>query len=322
MNRRAVILDVDAGVDDAWAILLALTSPELDVLAITTVSGNVHVDQCTKNVLRVLSLLPAHKMPVVARGEEKPLRKELNTATSVHGEDGLGDLGDDYYPSLNRELVTAKPAVELLPELVAGMPGQVTIVATGPITNVAKAIETAPDAMSRTREVVVMGGAIHEPGNVPPLDVAEFNTYVDPDALRTVLEFGVPVTLVPLDVTQKVRLMRNHAKEALAGCSGVVPRFIYGCAQKYMDFHRRTDGLDGAYMHDPLAVGLVIDFSLVKTDPYRIYVETREGLTQGMTVPYRHPGKAEELPNCRAGVSVEAERFLRMFLERIHALTA
>ncbi|MEE9248629.1 MAG: nucleoside hydrolase, partial [Dehalococcoidia bacterium] len=131
MEKRAVILDVDAGVDDALAILLALASPELEVLAITTVSGNVHVDSTTRNVLRILSFLSRGELSVVAKGEAAPLKKELFTASKVHGEDGLGDLGDDYYPPLDWGLISAKPAVDLLPELVAGRPGQVIVVSTG-----------------------------------------------------------------------------------------------------------------------------------------------------------------------------------------------
>ncbi|MFQ5934530.1 MAG: nucleoside hydrolase, partial [Dehalococcoidia bacterium] len=271
MDKNRVILDVDAGVDDAMAIILAMHSPELEVVAITTVSGNTHVDNCTKNVLRVLALLQGDKPPIVARGEERPLKKEPHLATSVHGHDGLGDLGDDYYPPLNWDLVSSKPAVEVVPELLKRESGQITVVATGPLTNIARAIETAPTAMAQAKEIVIMGGAVNQSGNIPPLGVAEFNIYVDPDALEVVLGFTVPVTLVPLDVTHKVRLMRRRAHKELATPSGAVPRFVVHCSKKYMDFHRDEGGFDGAYLHDPLAVGVVIDPSLVKTEPMHLY---------------------------------------------------
>ena len=314
MAKKKVILDVDAGVDDALAIILALRSPELEVLAITTVSGNVHVDLCTKNVLRVLALLEDKELPVVARGEETPLAKEPYSAESVHGDDGLGDLGDDYYPSLDWGQVSPKPAIEFLLEMVASKPGEISIVATGPLTNIAKAIQMNPTAMAQAKAIIVMGGAVEVPGNIDPLDVAEFNVYVDPDALEVVLGFSVPVTLVPLDVTHKVPLMREVARQRLAGSSKPVSRFVFDCTQKYMDSNLKESSMDGAYLHDPLTVGVAIDPSLVRTEPRRIYMETKEGLTRGMTVPYKD---SSEEANCLVAMSVRAENFLEMFLGRI-----
>ncbi len=311
-----MILDVDAGVDDALAIILAMRSPELEVVAITTVSGNVHVDLCTKNVLRVLTLLGDGERPAVARGEERPLIEDPYSAESVHGDDGLGDLGDDYYPPLDCELISSKSAVELLPEMVASKPGEVTIVATGPLTNVAKAIQVDPAAMAQGKEIIVMGGAVEEQGNVNPLCVAEFNVYVDPDALEVALGFSVPVTLVPLDVTHQVPLLREVARRRLAGSVNQVSRFVFDCAQKYMDSNMKESAMDGAYLHDPLAVGVAIDPSMVTTQQRQIYVETKEGLTRGMTIPYRSPG---EEANCRVATSVRAKSFLEMFLNRVEA---
>ncbi len=299
-----MILDVDAGVDDALAIILAMRSPELEVVAITTVSGNVHVDLCTKNVLRVLTLLGDGEQPAVARGEERPLIEEPYSAESVHGDDGLGDLGDDYYPPLDCELISSKSAVELLPEMVASKPGEVTIVATGPLTNVAKAIQVDPAAMAQGKEIIVMGGTVEEQGNV------------DPDALEVALGFSVPVTLVPLDVTHQVPLVREVARRRLAGSVNQVSRFVFDCAQKYMDSNMKESAMDGAYLHDPLAVGVAIDSSMVTTQQRQIYVETKEGLTRGMTIPYRSPG---EEANCRVATSVRAKSFLEMFLNRVEA---
>ena len=317
MERKKVILDVDCGVDDALAIILAMNSPELDVLAITTVSGNTHVDHCTKNVLRVLSVLRIENPPMVARGEDRPLVKEAFFASSVHGNDGLGDLGDDYFPPLDWKHVSDKTAVDLIADLVEEHSGEVTIIATGPVTNVAKAVQTHPIAMSQAKEIVIMGGAIIEPGNTPPIGAAEFNTYVDPEAQDVVFGFCVPVTMVPLDVTHKAKLLRVLAERELATGPNTVPQFVVDCSRVYMDFERDQAGMDGAYLHDPLAVGAVIDPSLVRLEPMRLYVETKEGPTQGMTVPFGNTGKVKIPPNCRVAMGVSSNRFLDLFIERI-----
>src|SRR5574341_2074291 len=144
MQRKQIILDTDTGVDDAMAIILALRSPELDVRAITTVAGNVSVAQCTRNVLRVLSLIGHTEYPLVAEGAARPLIKAPFTAGSVHGEDGLGDLGEAYYPALPSDLVSATPAVDLMLQLIGSNPGEMTLIATGPLTNVARAIQKDP----------------------------------------------------------------------------------------------------------------------------------------------------------------------------------
>jgi len=205
MKRPKVILDTDPGVDDALAIILALRSRELELLALTTVSGNVHVSHCAKNVLRILSLLELQNLPVIARGEDKPLEKEPFEVPSVHGNDGLGDLGDNYFPPLNWSLLSKKNAVDLICEVVSQNPGEITIIATGPLTNVARAIQKDPISMSQAKEIIFMGGAVNVAGNIPP-GAAEFNAYVDPHAMEIVLNFCVPVTMVPLDVTHQVKL--------------------------------------------------------------------------------------------------------------------
>lgn len=317
MDGKKIILDVDCGVDDALAIILAMHSQELEVLAITTVSGNTHVDHCTKNVLRVLSVLGSENPPLVARGEDRPLVKEARFAASVHGNDGLGDLGDDYYPPLDWGLLSSESAVELLPKLILEHPGEVTLVATGPLTNLAKAIQAQPTTMSQTKEIVIMGGAVKESGNIPPLKAAEFNVYADPDALDVVLGFCAPVTLVPLDVTHKTKLLRDRAERELSAGPGTVAQFALDCNRKYMDYHRDDEGMDGAYLHDPLAVGVVIDPSLVRLEPMRIYVETKDGMTRGMTVAFGGNSKVRMPPNCKVAMSVGSDRFLDLFIDRI-----
>jgi len=313
MIKKKVIMDTDAGIDDAMAIILALKAPELEVMAITTVSGNVQVDYCTKNVLRVLSLLECEYKPLVARGESRPLVKEPLSIPSIHGHDGLGDLGEDYYPPLNWSLLAERNGVDTILELVSENPAEITIVATGPLTNVARAIQKDPLTMTKVKEIVFMGGAVRVPGNIPP-GAAEFNAYTDPHALEQVLNFCVPVIMVPLDVTHQVKLSRDRAQRELGGSEDVVSRFLLDVTRHYMEFYQDQVGFAGCYLHDPLAIGVAIDPSFVEMEELRIYVETEGKISSGMTLPFRLPGKRQEPPNCRVCTRVEADRFLEFFL--------
>jgi purine nucleosidase/pyrimidine-specific ribonucleoside hydrolase len=317
MPRKPVNLDTDAGVDDAMAIILALRSPELDVQAITTVAGNVGVDKCTKNVLRVLSLMALTEYPIVAEGAERPLVRAPFTAGSVHGEDGLGELGDAYYPELPTGVTSDLQAVDLMLQLIGDSPGEITLIATGPLTNVARAIRKDPRTMAQVKEIVFMGGAVHVPGNIPP-GAAEFNIFVDPHAAEVVLGFPVSLVMVPLDVTHQVKLMRTAVEWELGSRAARVPRFIADATRKYMRFYRDDQGHDGCYLHDLLAVGVAIDPSFVTTEAMRIYVETEGKVTAGMTLPFRHPTRdpaKREAPNVRVCNTVDAERFLQLFLK-------
>ena len=319
MDKKRVIIDVDAGVDDALAIILALRSPELEVVAITTVSGNVNVALATKNVLRVLTLIADDKWPVVAKGAGVPLNNESQSAHSIHGEDGLGDLGEAYYPSLDWDRISPQSAVECMLRFIRAEPSAITIVATGPLTNIATAIRTDPSVMARVKEIIAMSGAIEVPGNIEPLHIAEFNAYADPDALSEVLAFSasVPITLVPLDVTHSVSLMRNVACAKLSGSPKIITKFAYDCSIKYMDSNQRIASMDGAYLHDPLAVGVAINPSLVTRSARRIDVDISKALTRGTTKLHHTSGVSGNEPNCWTTMSVKAQCFLDMFLERI-----
>jgi purine nucleosidase/pyrimidine-specific ribonucleoside hydrolase len=270
-------------------------------------------------VIRILSLFKHFKNPIVTRGEERPLKKEPFGVPSIHGNDGLGDLGDNYYGPLDWLLLSKKNAVDLICELVSQNPEKITIIATGPLTNIARAIQRDPISMAKTKEVIFMGGAVNVPGNIPP-GAAEFNAYVDPHALEIVLNFCVPVTMVPLDVTHQIKFMRDRAQKELGSQEGRVPKFILDATQKYMDFYRNDQGHDGCYLHDPLAVGVAIDPSFVKMEEMKIYVETEGKVTSGMTLPFRHPKKIKDPPNCKVCIDVDADRFLNFFFERIKSL--
>lgn len=308
MGRRRVLLDVDTGVDDALALMLAIRSPELEVLGITTVSGNVPVARCTANTLLVLEILEAPAIPVVA-GAAAPLAREPFTATEVHGTDGLGDVAHRY-PAPSRQ--ATRGAAEFLLETVRRFPGELTLIATGPLTNVAMAIQRDGDTLRRLQGVTVMGGAIRVPGNVGP--TTEFNFAVDPEAAAIVLGAGLPLTLVPLDVTEQVVLSREAVEEARS--VGHLQAFIREMTAATMAFHRDHEGFDGMFLHDPLAVGVVVDPSLVRGQAMAVAIERRGELTAGMAVADLRR-RSQAAPTVTVCVEVEAARFLHLFQERV-----
>jgi len=314
-----VILDTDTGVDDALAIILALRSTELDVEAITTVSGNVHVDLCTSNVLRVLQLVAPVKIPCVARGCEKPLVKAPFSVPSVHGQDGLGGLDPAWYGEVDQTPLVNTHAVDLMLEVIEQQQGGVVLIASGPLTNVATAIKRCPRTMRKLEKLLIMGGAFRVAGNIPP-GAAEFNMFVDPHAADVVLGFGIPAVMVGLDVTHRVPLMREQLREKLGMQSDRVCDFIVKATRLYMDFYQRDQGHDGCYLHDPLAVGVAIDSSFVKMEEMRVYVETSGKITSGMTLPFRHPTRDRRVidpANVSVCTEVDAERFLSLFFDRV-----
>ena len=308
MKSRPVILDVDTGVDDALAIILALRSPELDLQGILTVSGNVHVSQTTANTLAVLDFLEAPPIPVAA-GAAAPLARPGITAGDVHGGDGLGGVAGRF-PS-SRRAVT-EDAVGFLLEAISRQPEQLTLIATAPLTNIALAIAKDVQTMRKLRALFVMGGAVRVPGNVGP--VSEFNFAVDPEAAAIVLESGLPLTLVPLDVTERVVLTR----QLLDGVSpaGKLHAFVAEIVAATMAFHRMNGEREGIVLHDPLAVGVALDSSLVRREPMALAVETRGALTAGMAVADLRP-RRRAAPTADVCVEVETERFLHLFAERV-----
>ena len=308
-DSRPVILDADPGVDDALAIMLALGSPELEVLGICTVSGNVPLDTGTGNALKVLALLGRDEVPVYP-GAGSPLRKEAVYATEVHGP---GGLGDSALPLPGRS--PSGDAVSFIIETLSARPGEVTMIAVGPLTNLALAEARAPGVLKKAREVCVMGGAVEEPGNVTP--VAEFNFFVDPDAARQVLRSGASITLAPLDVTHQVALAASHLAEMPATPAA---RFVKGAVRPAMELATRLQAGRRFFLHDPLAVGLAFDPSLYRIDTVFADVEADGDLTAGQVVADRRSftvdGNRNGLPvNC--AMDVDAGRFLALFLSRI-----
>jgi inosine-uridine nucleoside N-ribohydrolase len=320
---RHVIIDTDPGVDDALALILALQSPELCVDAITTVSGNVHVELATQNTLTVLGLFPPERRPPVARGAGQPLVRAFDTATSVHGDDGLGGVsclrtaaGQPCYPAVGAAHAS-RDAVACLLDLIRRSPSELTLVALGPLTNLALAWRREAHTFRQLAEVVIMGGAVTVPGNVTP--VAEFNIYVDPEAAQLVFASGVPITLIGLDVTERVRLTAEIIDQAVLPAGSPISQFVRDCTAQTIEFSSRVERPPGMAMHDPLAVGALIDPTLVHTVPLLVQVETKGELTTGMLVADRRSllSDLKAPANVDVALEVDAGRFLEMFLHRL-----
>lgn len=318
---KRVIIDTDPGIDDALGLFLALKSPEIRVEAITTVAGNATVENCTRNALIVLDILNPDPRPIVSQGAGRPLERELRPAVEVHGSDGLGELSRYRNPdgtprySRPRERPAPVQAADLLLELIGRHPGEVTLVTFGPLTNVAQALLKDRTTMAKVHQVVSMGGAIVVPGNTSA--TAEFNIATDPEAARIVFRAGLPLTLVPLDVTERVRLSEEALRTWLEPLADLPSQFLLDCTAQVIRFSRGVEGFPGIILHDPLAIGVVIDRTLVKTEPLYVQVETQGEITSGMTVADRRLFRAEARPNVDVALEVDADRFLSLFMERL-----
>ena len=318
---RRVIIDTDPGIDDALALFLALQSPELTIEAITTVAGNARVEDCTRNVFLILELLKPEPRPIVARGAARPLESELQPALEVHGEDGLGELfrhrnpdGLARYPRPLHSPATAG-AADLILELVRRYPGEITLITLGPLTNVAQALRRDRKTMEKISRIISMGGAILVPGNTSA--TAEFNIATDPEAARIVLGSGLPLTLIPLDVTERVRLSGEALRTWVEPLADLPAQFLLDCTAHLIAFSEKWEGFPGIILHDPLTVGVAIDPNLVKTQPLYVQVETRGEITTGMTVADRRPLRAERQPNIEVALDVDVDRFLSLFRGRL-----
>ena len=222
--KKKVIVDCDVGVDDALALILAFHSPELEVKGITAVNGNVPLERVLINLQKVLSLIRPQQRPIIAKGADHPLRGEPRYSHSVHGEDGLGEARINQREGEEWWQIFPGRADELITRMARQYPGEITLIAVGPLTNLALALREDPQGMRQLKEVVVMGGAVRVPGNVTPF--AEFNIYVDPLAAQMVFESGLPVTLVPLDVTHQVFLSLRVIEERVRPFHNLFSQFV------------------------------------------------------------------------------------------------
>jgi purine nucleosidase len=343
-----LILDVDTGIDDSLALLYAAASPEVELVAVTCVAGNVDAQQVAINTLAVLELAGRGDVEV-ALGRETPLVRALETTPETHGPRGLGYA--ELPPAVAN--LSGRHAVDLLIEEARKAPGEITLVTLGPLTNLAMAVLREPELPRLLRSYVLMGGAYRSPGNTAP--TTEWNINVDPDAAKVAFaawiaaraadpSIGRPIAL-GLDVTERAKILPDHVV-ALARRAGSTPddslalargedpmratssvasnpivRFVADALRFYMEFHSRYDGFYGAFIHDPLAVAAAIDPSLIRTEALAVDIELGGTLTTGETVTdWRRVWGRE--PNIDVAVEADAQEFLARFVERVGRLAA
>jgi inosine-uridine nucleoside N-ribohydrolase len=304
-----ILIDCDPGHDDAMALLLALASPELELLGVTTTHGNTTLANTTVNALKILELAGRGDVPVAA-GAERPLLREPRVADHVHGASGL-DGPDLPAPSI---APVAAHAVDFLAERLLDAARPVTLVPTGPLTNVALLLARHPEAAARIERIVLMGGAIAE-GNVTP--AAEFNVWVDPEAAARVFAAGIDVTMIGLDVTHRALLTAAHAERLRA--AGRVGTMVAELRDFYQRFHSRVYDFPGTPVHDAMAVAHVIRGDLVETRQRHVAVDCASELCRGRTVVDLWQVTGNE-PNAHVGVDVDGAGFLELLVERIARL--
>ena len=302
-----IILDCDPGHDDALAMLLALARPEVRLLGVTTVCGNATLENTTRNALAVLTLIGRTDVPVAA-GADRPLRGELRTAPHVHGVSGIEGA---ELPAPAAEPV-AEDAVEFIARHVAEGDEPITLVPTGPLTNIALFRARHPDLFARVAHICLMGGSIGE-GNITAS--AEFNIWVDPEAAAAVFDGGRPVTMVGLDVTHQaiVTLADAERMESFGNRTG---RVFADLLRYFARFHVNRYGWSGSPIHDAVAVAHVLGLGLVETRPYRVDIETEGRLTRGRTVVDLHAISGRPA-NADVGVIIDRPRFVNMLLEAV-----
>ena len=313
MIRRKIIIDTDPGQDDAVALLLALASPEeIDLLGITTVAGNVPLPLTQKNARIVCELAGRRDVRVFA-GCDAPMRRPLVTAEHVHGKTGL-DGASLPEPTMPLE---GRHAVDFLIEtLRAEAPGSVTLCPLGPLTNIATAFTRAPDVAALVAEIVMMGGAYFEVGNITPS--AEFNVFVDPEAAGILFRSGVELTVMPLDLTHKALTTRTRV-EAFRALGTPVGRAVAGWTDFFERFDKEKYGSLGAPLHDPCVIAYLIEPKLFSGRHINVVIETEGRYTTGMTVAdwWRVSGRE---PNAHFMRDVDAEGFFRLLTQRLARL--
>lgn len=311
MPPTRIIIDTDPGVDDALAFLLALASPEIQLEALTTTQGNVTLEKATRNTLSVLELCQASHIPV-ARGSLLPLVQPLRASADVHGESGIGNA---RLPEPGTQVVP-RHAVDYLIERVLAEPDEISIFPIGPLTNIAMAIRKEPRFAQAVKELVIMGGAILEHGNSTPQ--AEFNIYVDPHAAHIVFHSGIPITLIPLDVTHKCLLRQEHL-DRIMKIDSPVSRFIRDAVEVYLDASFAL-GYEGSSLHDPLTLATILAPELLTLKDYYVDVDISGGVSMGKTFAdiqniWKRPA------NMKVAMDVRGEDFVELFLQRMEDLS-
>ncbi len=302
-----ILLDCDPGHDDAIAILLAARAPEIQLEAITTVAGNQTLEKTTRNALRVCSVAGIRTVPIAA-GMDRPLVRELRVAANIHGQSGLDG------PALPEPDLTLAPihGVDLLIERLLASDGDLTIVATGPLTNVAAALRREPRIVPKIQQIVLMGGAMGL-GNTTP--AAEFNISVDPEAAHIVFTCGRPITMIGLDVTHQAQAT-PEVRARIRALGSPVARLVDDLLGFFGETYLQVYGFPAPPVHDPCAVARVIDPTLIRCMPMHVAVELRGEWTTGRTVCDRY-GRTGQPANAEVGLQLDVARFWDLLIETL-----
>lgn len=304
--RQKIILDCDPGHDDAVAILLAARHPALDLLAITTVAGNQSVEKTALNALKVCSL--AHIDVPVAQGMQQPLIRPAQHAADIHGSSGM-DGPDIPEPS---RMLLSQHAVDVIIDLLLQSAGDIVLVATGPLTNIAVAIRHNPAILPKIQAISLMGGAISV-GNVTAS--AEFNIWADPEAAAIVFGCGRPITMVPLEVTHQA-LATEEIMQRLLALKSTVPNFVVDLLRYFAESYRQVFGFSAPPIHDPCAVAAVIEPNIILSRKMHVAIETSGQWTDGRTVCDLY-GKSGQAANVRVGYALQVESFWQMVIQTL-----
>jgi len=313
-----IILDVDTGIDDAMAIVFALNSPTVKLEALTTTYGNTVVESTTRNTLQILEAAGRGDVPVAVGASRSLTQPFEGGGEHIHGANGLGEV-DLPPPGITP---VDRWAPDTIIERVRASPGEITLVPVGPMTNVAHALMKAPDIASLVRQIVIMGGTIGHPG-VPgiPSPMADANFWNDPEAARTVLRSGAPIVTVGMDVTMRTRLTSAMMDEIAAAGSPAAVACMQAARFYLAAYRKQYPGIDHCALHDPLAVAVAGDASLVGCEAMAVDIECRGELTRGQMIPDRR-ATGDVRPNAQVAMTVDAARFEALFLKTMSAVPA
>ncbi|CAL9213842.1 unnamed protein product [Arabidopsis halleri] len=315
-DRKKIIIDTDPGIDDAMAIFVALNSPEVDVIGLTTIFGNVYTTLATRNALHLLEVAGRTDIPV-AEGTHKTFVNDtkLRIADFVHGKDGLGN--QNFPPPKGKPIEKSGP--EFLVEQAKLYPGEITVVALGPLTNIALAIQLDPDFSKNVGQIVLLGGAFAVNGNVNP--ASEANIFGDPEAADIVFTCGADIISVGINVTHQV-IMTADDKDKLASSNGKFAQYLCQILDVYYDYHLTAYEIKGVYLHDPATILAAFLPSLFTYTEGVARVQT-SGITRGLTLLYNNPKKFEEVtewsdkPSVKVAVTVDAPAVVKLIMDRL-----
>lgn len=311
MPLHRIIFDTDPGIDDALAFLFALASPKIKLEALTTTQGNVTLEKATRNALSILELVQAIHIPVVM-GSMFPLVQPLRASPDVHGESGIGNA------TLPEPRAKPRPghAVDFLIETILAEPNEISIFPIGPLTNIAMAMRKEPKFAKAVKELVIMGGAIQDGGNMTPL--AEFNIYVDPHAAHIVFHSGIPITLIPLDVTHKCLLKQEHV-DRLLKIGSPISRFISDAMSVYLK-SSYDKGFDGSGLNDPLTLATILAPELLTLREYYVGVDISGGVSMGNTFADIY-NMSNKPANMKVAMDVRGDEFIELFVQHMEMLS-